>query len=145
MPDTIWDDSNLRTATATQMATMAWAIANTLSEVNNRLAKDNANRVDEYTRQFAAYVQQKNDRPDATNIQEPTPAFAEIVVFNQYGWPEVAPGPNWVCKKSIYQPVPANPQSWFHTPDTSGSPDKFVGPVGTAVTKTDGTKWMRFA
>jgi hypothetical protein len=103
MAPSVWDESNLLQATPDQRNTKAWAIANALSSIKARIAQDNANRIQEYNQQFSDYSANMLNHPEL-NIVPPVPALAEVIVFDEDGWPEAGPGDEHVCPIKVYTP-----------------------------------------
>ncbi len=151
----IWDDSNLASADPFQRTTKAWAIANTLSAVQARIAQDNANRIAEYNQQWNDYVQNRFNHP-TLNITPPMPAVAEVVVYDASGWPEAGPGTQLVCVPNVYQEPKHDPTlstaaggmmgQMVREGGTNGAASPFNAgvPLFTQlVTASDGSKWQR--
>lgn len=144
--ESIWNDSNLKTASAAQMGTLAWAQANQLSAVKAQLAVDNANRVAEYETQFARYSSDKDNQP-AASLVAPVPAIAEVVITTPDGWAAVGPGTEPVCPVKVWAPKPTTPSAWFTAGSTGAATvDILAGKaMFTRLKGSDGSEWLRVA
>ncbi len=81
------------------------AQANALFAVRAQVAQRNAAKIADFEVQWERYVQQRDARPDATNILAPDPAFAEAVFFDPYGNPYINTTSLYVTQPRIYTPV----------------------------------------
>src|SRR6185369_11345218 len=144
MNPAVWNDSNLNSASPEQRTTREWAIANALSSVSARITQDNANRIEEYKQQWSDYEQNKLNHPNL-NITAPVPAVEEVVVYNDFGWPEAGPGTKLVCTPFVYQAPKTNPsvlslQAALVNEGPGASPFNSTVPLYIPVSAPDGSQ-----
>lgn len=93
-----------------QATTLEAAQANARFAFDAEVAKFNASKMTDYDTQWKAYVAARDARPDATNLIEPLPAFAEAVYGTSGEWPYIATSGRRVVTPHVYVP-PQNKQS----------------------------------
>jgi hypothetical protein len=105
IPGNPWTLENLKSATYFDRTTPEWVNANTMVTYTGQAQTVNLSRTHDYNAQFDAYVQQKNDRPDATNIVEPGVPRAQAVTLDPDGTPIIVETSRPVCAKRVYTPL----------------------------------------
>lgn len=128
-------------------STLAQAQANTRFALAAQVGAVNASRAADYETQWKAYAAARDARPDATNLAVPVPAFAEVVMTDERGWPYVESSLSMtVAVPHTYTPLPTTPRGWFTAGGgtSTPAPEPFPGlALGDSVTLPSGRRFVR--